>query len=66
MKVIVEIAEVYKTPVEVEAPDKATADDCRKLAQTKLEAGETGGDAEYSHTLDLDEWTVRTEQGDYL
>lgn len=65
MKYYVEISEVHKALVEIEAPKGISRDTLLKLAQDKFE--EEGSDnLEYSHTLETDQWTTRTEAGDFV
>lgn len=65
MKFCIEIPEVHKVLVEVDAPKGTPREQLVKLANKKFEEGDTG-DMDYSHTLDEDEWTVRTEAGDVV
>lgn len=61
----VEIPEVHKALVKVTLPQGTSRDKVVEAAQQEFE--ENGSDdLEYSHTLEHDEWTVRTEKGDFV
>lgn len=65
MKVTVEIAEVHKSLREIEVPDNASAAEIRELAER--DAGQADEiNLEYSHTLPMEQWTIRKENGDYI
>ena len=68
MKFTVEIPEVHKAIVEVEVADgtKLTRAEMIEKATAQFEAD--GSEIlEYSHTIDdHDQWTVRTEKGDFV
>lgn len=65
MKYYIEISEVHKALVEIEAPEGISLDQLIDLASSEFE--ENGSDIlEYSHTLEDDEWTVRDENGNFI
>jgi len=65
MKVIVEIAEVHKSIRVIEVPDDASPQKIRELAAEN--AGNANElDLQYSHTLDPQDWIIRTEDGNYF
>lgn len=65
MKYYVEIPEIHKALVEIEAPEGISRDDLLDLASNKFE--EEGSDVlEYSRTLEIDEWTIRDEDGNFI
>jgi len=65
MKYYIEIPEVHKAMVKVEAPAGISRENLLLLAQTEFD--ENGSDIlEYSHTLEQDKWTTRTEEGDFV
>ena len=70
-KFYVEVAEVWKRTFEIEIPDETprpntTAELLREKANEKSEAGDDDQGFEYSHTLELEHWTVRAENGDFV
>ena len=70
-KFYVEVAEVWKRTFEVDSPDRsarkiATATILREKANQKLEADDDDRGFEYSHTLELEHWIVRSANGDFI
>lgn len=75
-KYTVEVAEIWKRTFVVEMPEgeaekalvggESLATRIRAKANEMSGAGEEDGGFEYSDTLEPEEWTVRTEEGEYL
>lgn len=64
-KFTVEIPEVHKSIITVEAPEGTRLEELLDRAKQLFE--EDGEETlEYSHTMERDHWTVRTEGGDYV
>lgn len=66
-KITVDVKEVWDHSITFDAPDGATREELLKMAHKVLEEGtEEEENTEYNRTLDDDEWTVRTEGGDFI
>lgn len=64
-KYTIEIPEIHKAIVEIDAPEGISREDLIALAKKKYE--EEGSDVlEYSDMLPIEDWTTRTEKGDFV
>jgi len=65
MNYVIEIPEVHKAIIEVEAPEGLSRQEILALAKKKFE--ENGSDIlEYSRTLEEEEWVTRTDNGEFI
>ena len=58
------VKEVWEHTLTVKLPANATKEQILEAANELLAEGDEGT-TEYSHTLDLNQWTVRDEKGNY-
>lgn len=75
-KYVVEISEIWKRTFHVEMPEgeaeramvggESLANRIRAKANEMSGAGAEDAGFEYSDTLEPDQWTVRTEEGDFV
>lgn len=63
-KYTVEIKEVHNSIFHIDGPEGMTRLELEEAAATVMELGPSELELEYSHTLDPDTWTIRTEGGD--
>lgn len=66
MKYFVEVSEVHKSTYEIESEQPLSREELLVKAQALIEEGVDDICLEYSHTLDSDVWTTRTEKGDFV
>jgi len=62
----VEVSEVHKAIYEIESDQPLSRENLLMRAHALIEEGGEEVAVEYSHTLDDDVWTTRTEKGDFV